>query len=254
MTQCKKWLARHKKQILIVSVALGVLFAGSMAAFAADGGLEVSLNGDRVDTLEILGMLTVLALFPSILVMCSCFTRIVIVLSFLKNALGLQQTPPNQVLVGIALFLSLFIMNPVITKINDEAYVPYKNEEITQEEFIEKASAPLKEFMLKNTKTDDLNAFVNLSKAERVEGASELPITTIIPAFVTSELKRAFTIGFLLYLPFLIIDMIVSSTLMSMGMIMLPPATISLPFKILLFVLVDGWSLLFKTLATSFNL
>ena len=213
----------------------------------------INVNGKGVDTLEIIEMFTLLALAPSILIMTTCFTRIIIVLSFLRNALGLQQTPPNQVLIGIALFLSLFIMNPVISEINTDAYQPYKAEKITQEQFLEKASVPLKKFMLKQTKKDDLNLFVKLSKSE-VKSVDDVPITVVIPAFMTSELKRAFTIGFLIFIPFLIIDMIVSSTLMSMGMIMLPPAMISLPFKLLLFVLVDGWDLLFKTLATSFNM
>jgi flagellar biosynthetic protein FliP len=213
----------------------------------------INVNGKGVDTLEIIEMFTLLALAPSILIMTTCFTRIIIVLSFLRNALGLQQTPPNQVLIGIALFLSLFIMNPVISEINTQAYQPYKEEKITQEQFLEKASVPLKKFMLKQTKKDDLNLFVKLSKSE-VKSVDDVPITVVIPAFMTSELKRAFTIGFLIFIPFLIIDMIVSSTLMSMGMIMLPPAMISLPFKLLLFVLVDGWDLLFKTLATSFNM
>ena len=175
-------------------------------------------------------------------------------LSFLRNALGLQQTPPNQVLIGIALFLSLFIMSPVVSQVNTEAYQPYKEQKITQEQFIKKASVPMKKFMLKQTKKDDLNLFINLSKAKAVKSVDELSITVVIPAFMTSELKRAFTIGFLIFIPFLIIDMIVASTLMSMGMIMLPPSMISLPFKLLLFVLVDGWGLLFKTLAASFNM
>lgn len=220
---------------------------------ASAAPIDVDVNGKNVDTLQIIETLTILSLIPSILIMTTCFTRIIIVLSFLRNALGLQQTPPNQVLIGIALFLSLFIMQPVINQINTEAYQPYKEQKITQEEFIQKAEEPLKEFMLKNTKKDDLNLFINLSKTQEKD-ITKLSIKVVIPAFMTSELKRAFTIGFLIFIPFLIIDMIVSSTLMSMGMIMLPPAMISLPFKLLLFVLVDGWGLLFKTLASSFNL
>ncbi|WP_305764112.1 MULTISPECIES: flagellar type III secretion system pore protein FliP [Acutalibacteraceae] len=221
---------------------------------ASAAAVDVNINGNGANTLEIIEMLTLLALLPSILIMTTCFTRIVIVLSFLRNALGLQQTPPNQVVIGISLFLTLFIMSPVVTKINTDAYQPYKEEKITQEEFLQKASVPLKEFMLKNTKKEDLNLFVNLAKQDSKTPAEQMPITLVIPAFMTSELKRAFIIGFLLYIPFMIIDMIVSSTLMSMGMIMLPPATISLPFKLLLFVLVDGWDLLFKTLASGFHL
>jgi len=220
---------------------------------SAANNVNVAVNGKGIDTLEILETLTMLALVPSILVMTTCFTRIIIVLSFLRNALGLQQTPPNQVLIGIALFLSLFIMSPVISQINTDAYQPYKENKITQEQFIQKASVPLQTFMLKNTKKDDLNTFRGIAKISSDVTQEKLPITVVIPAFMTSELKRAFIIGFLLFIPFLIIDMIVSSTLLSMGMMMLPPAMISLPFKLLLFVLVDGWGLLFKTLVAGFN-
>lgn len=213
----------------------------------------VNINGDRVPTLELLLMLTVIALLPSILVMMTSFTRIVIILSFVRNALGVQQVPPSMVMVGISLFLTLFIMNPVISEINTTAYEPYKNEEISQEEVIKRAQVPLKEFMLRQTEVSSLNMYKGLSGAEEVEEATELPMTTIIPAFITSELKRAFMAGFLLFLPFLLIDIVVSTTLMSMGMFMLPPATISLPFKLLLFVTVDGWQLLFYNLVQSFR-
>lgn len=247
----------HRRRILKKTM----LFTGAFflaAVFlpmrASAAAVNVNVNGNGANTLEIIEMLTILALLPSILIMTTCFTRIVIVLSFLRNALGLQQTPPNQVLIGISLFLTLFIMSPVVSKINTDAYQPYKAEKITQEEFLKKASVPMKEFMLKNTKKEDLNLFVNLAKQDSSTPAEQMPITLVIPAFMTSELKRAFIIGFLLYIPFMIIDMIVSSTLMSMGMIMLPPATISLPFKLLLFVLVDGWDLLFRTLASGFHL
>lgn len=233
-------------------VSLILIFLLPMKASAAQ--VNVDVNGKGVDTLQIIETLTLLSLAPSILIMTTCFTRIIIVLSFLRNALGLQQTPPNQVLISIALFLSLFIMSPVISEINTQAYQPFKEQKITQEQFIQKAAEPLKKFMLKQTKKDDLNLFVNLSKTKDVTSPDQLPIKVVIPAFMTSELKRAFTIGFLIFIPFLIIDMIVSSTLMSMGMIMLPPAMISMPFKLLLFVLVDGWGLIFKTLAMSFNM
>ncbi len=251
----KKKSKVNRKVMVLVMLSLIFLFLLPMRASAAS--VNVDVNGKGVDTLQIIEMLTLLGLVPSILIMTTCFTRIIIVLSFLRNALGLQQTPPNQVLIGIALFLSLFIMSPVINDINTQAYQPYKAEQITQEEFIQKASVPMKEFMLKQTKKDDLNLFINLSKTKNVQSLTnltDLPITVVIPAFMTSELKRAFIIGFLIFIPFLIIDMIVSSTLMSMGMIMLPPAMISLPFKLLLFVLVDGWGLLFKTLVASFNI
>ncbi len=251
-TAKKKKRKTNKKVLVLVMLSLVFIFLLPMKASAAS--VNVDVNGKGVDTLEIIEMLTVLSLAPSILIMTTCFARIIIVLSFVRNALGLQQTPPNQVLIGMALFLSLFIMTPVINDINTQAYQPYKEQKITQEQFIQKASVPLKEFMLKQTKKDDLNLFVHLSKNESIKSVNDLPITVVIPAFMTSELKRAFTIGFLIFIPFLIIDMIVSSTLMSMGMIMLPPAMISLPFKLLLFVLVDGWGLLFKTLAAGFNM
>ena len=213
----------------------------------------VNINGDRVPTLELLLMLTVIALLPSILVMMTSFTRIVIILSFVRNALGVQQVPPSMVMVGISLFLTLFIMNPVLSEINTTAYEPYINEEISQEEVLKRAQVPLKEFMLRQTEVSSLNMYKELSGAEEIEEATELPMTTIIPAFITSELKRAFMAGFLLFLPFLLIDIVVSTTLMSMGMFMLPPATISLPFKLLLFVTVDGWQLLFYNLVQSFR-
>lgn len=242
-----KTIKKYRKATLL-SMACMVLL--SVRASATTG---IQINGDGVDTLQILEMFLILGLAPSILIMTTCFTRIVIVLSFLRNALGLQQTPPNQVIIGMALFLSLFVMSPVLSQINEQAYQPYKEEQITQEQFIERASEPLKEFMLKQTRKDDLNLFLNLSKTE-ITSAQEAPLTVIVPAFMTSELRRAFLIGFLIFIPFLIIDMVVSSTLMSMGMIMLPPAIISMPFKLLLFVLVDGWGLLFKTLVSGFNM
>ena len=248
-----KKTGRMAKKILLCSAAFFAVLL-LVPARASASAVDININGSGASTLEIIEMLTILALLPSILIMTTCFTRIVIVLSFLRNALGLQQTPPNQVLIGISLFLTLFIMSPVVQKINTDAYQPYKAEKITQEEFLHRASVPMKEFMLKNTKKSDLDLFVNLSKQDSSTPANEMPITLVIPAFMTSELKRAFIIGFLLYIPFLIIDMIVSSTLMSMGMIMLPPAMVSLPFKLLLFVLVDGWDLLFRTLAAGFNL
>ena len=246
-----------KKNIQKNKILITVLFIIFINIKTAYGGvINMDINGNAVETVEILALLTVVTLLPSILIMMTAFTRIIIVLSFLKNALGLQQTPPNQVLIGIALFLTLFVMSPVIDTINTEAYEPYKREEITQEEFYEKASMPLKEWMLKQTGRNELKMFMDMSNDEEIsntQNIEELPMTAVIPSFITSELKRAFMIGFLLYIPFLIIDMIVSSVLMSMGMMMLPPVMISMPFKILLFVVVDGWSLLFKTLITTFN-
>lgn len=212
----------------------------------------INVNGNQVPTLDILLLLTIISLLPSIVIMMSSFMRTIIILSFLRNALGVQQTPPNMVLVGIALFLTLFIMDPVIKDINTEAYAPYKNQEITQEEALERAQVPIKEFMLKNTEKSALELFTDMADIEEVGDMQELPMTVVIPSFMTSELKRAFASGFLLFIPFLLIDIIVSTTLMSMGMMMLPPAMISLPFKLLLFVTVNGWELLFSTIVNSF--
>ncbi len=217
-----------------------------------DNNSLISINGGNVPTLELLLLLTIISLLPTIVIMMSSFTRILIVLSFTRNALGIQQTPPNMVLIGIALFLTLFIMNPVIEEINTQAYQPYKEQEITQEEALDRASVPLKEFMLRQTEISSVNMYVDLAGIEMPEDAAELHMRVVIPAFMTSELKRGFMAGFLIFLPFLLIDIIVSSTLMSMGMIMLPPATIALPFKLLLFVTVDGWSLIFKALVAGF--
>lgn len=213
----------------------------------------ININGGRVPTLELFLILTIISLLPSILVMMTSFTRIIIVLSFTRNALGVQQSPPNMVLVGIALFLTLFIMDPVLKDVNANAYQPYVREEINQQEALNRATVPMKRFMLKQTKTDTLNVFIDLSKTDKPENIEELPMTVVIPSFMTSELERAFTAGFMIYLPFLLVDIIVSSTLMSMGMVMLPPAMISLPFKLLLFVTVNGWELLFSNLVNSFH-
>ena len=213
----------------------------------------VNINGEQVPTLELLLMLTLISLLPSLLIMCTSFLRTIIMLSFVRNAMGIQKSPPNMVLVGIALFLTLYIMTPVIDEINETAYQPYVREEITQREAWTLAQTPLKEFMLRNTEEETLNLFMDMANEEAVENAVDLPLTVVIPSFMTTELKRAFTAGFLLYIPFLLIDIIVSSTLMSMGMMMLPPAMISLPFKLLLFVTVDGWQLLFSSIVTGFK-
>ena len=218
-----------------------------------EGLLSFNFNGNTADTVQIILLLTLISLLPSILIMMTSFTRIIIVFSFLRNALGLQQTPPNQVLIGLALFLTIFIMSPVFTQINEEALTPYSEGVITQDEFFEKASGPIKDFMYKQTRAEDINMFLSLSGSERPETIDDIGLSVIIPSFITSEIRRAFLYGFLIYLPFLIIDMVVSSVLMSMGMIMLPPVMISLPFKVLLFVLVDGWGLLIKTLVVTFN-
>ncbi|MGN0640361.1 MAG: flagellar type III secretion system pore protein FliP [Oscillospiraceae bacterium] len=223
--------------------------------------LQEVIGVDASQPLEIIILLTLIALAPSLLIMMTCFMRIVIVLGFLRSAMQTQNTPPNMVLTGIALFLTIFIMAPVFSEINDTAYQPYVNEKITTEEALETASVPLKRFMLKQTSNDDLEFFINLSKTEIPEGTeltdeykqNELPLTIIVPSFMISELKRAFQMGFMIFLPFLIIDIVVGSTLMSMGMMMLPPAMISMPFKILVFVLADGWNLMIGSLVSSYN-
>lgn len=209
--------------------------------------------GQVADTVKLLVLLTVLALAPALLVMVTSFTRLVVVLSILRGALGIQQAPPNQVIIGLALFLTAFIMTPTFQEINRQALQPYLSNQLTQEQFFEAAAKPLKDFMLRQTREKDLALFVGLAKLPQPRNADDLPLTVVIPAFVISELKTAFEMGFLLYVPFLVIDMVVASALMSMGMFMLPPVMISLPFKLLLFVMVDGWYLVVKSLVESFR-
>ena len=219
-------------------------------------GLDIETAENPQDvalSMQILFILTIISLAPSILIMLTSFTRIIIVLSFTRNALGTQQMPPNQVLIGLALFLTFFIMSPVITEINENAFTPFTNGEITQEAAIEKAEEPIRNFMFKYTREKDLALFLNLSQVKQPLAMIDIPTSALIPAFIISELKTAFEIGFFLYIPFLMIDMIVSSTLMSMGMMMLPPIMISMPFKILLFVMVDGWNLIVRSLILGFN-
>ena len=218
-----------------------------------DGHSRITINGTGVPTLAILILRTGVMLLPSILIMMTSFSRILIILSFTRNAMGIQQTPPNMVLVGISLFLTLFIMRPVISDINDTAYQPYVEGQITQEEALDAAAVPMKDFMLRQTEVDTLEMFMDFAGLEPVEDVQDIPMTVVIPSFMTSELERGFMAGFLIFIPFLLIDIIVASVLMSMGMIMLPPATISLPFKLLLFVTVNGWELLFSSMVQSFN-
>jgi flagellar biosynthesis protein FliP len=212
-----------------------------------------SSSADNVSTsVKLLLLFTVLSLAPSILILMTSFTRIMIVLSFVRTSLATQQMPPNQVLIGISLFLTFFIMAPTFQEVNDEALTPLFNEEINLEEAYEKASIPFKEFMSKHTRQKDLELFLQYSGADRPESVEDIPLTSLVPAFALSEIKTAFQIGFMIFIPFLVIDMVVASVLMSMGMMMLPPVMISLPFKILLFVLVDGWYLVIKSLLQSF--
>lgn len=228
---------------------------------AGSSVIQELIGVDPSQPLEIIILLTLIALAPSMLIMMTCFTRIVIVLGFLRTAMQTQSTPPNMVITGMALFLTFFIMAPVFSEINEVAYQPYVSEELTTEEAMDAASVPLKKFMLKQTSQDDLQFFLDLSKTEEPEGGytdeylqNDLSLTVIVPSFMISELKRAFQMGFLIFLPFLVIDLVVGSTLMSMGMMMLPPAMISMPFKILVFVLADGWNLLIGSVVASYNL
>lgn len=217
----------------------------------------INVNGDNVQALQILFLTTMITLLPSLVVMMTSFTRYIVTFSFLRTALGTQQTPPNVVLVGLALFLTMFTMNPVLSTIKTGAYDPYVAEEIGQEEFLDRAQVPLKDFMLRNTEASALNLFCDLDGAvtrpANEAAARALPMHIVVPSFMTSELKRAFEIGFLLYIPFMLIDVVVASALMSMGMIMLPPSMISTPFKLLLFIVLNGWELVFSTLVQGFH-
>ena len=274
----KKKLKKIINSLMIIGMFV-LLFSVSRPAFAVASGVdkttqdEISGQPDIDDntldinissnagsmklesTLQILIMLTILSLAPSILIMVTSFTRIVVVFHFLRTALGTQTTPPNQVIVGLALFITIAIMSPVFTEVNTKAIKPYTAGKIKQEQAIEKGLSPLREFMLKQTREKDLKLFMDLNKksADDIKDYDDLRITIVIPAFIISELRAAFIIGFLIYLPFIVIDMVVASTLMSMGMMMLPPTTISLPFKLLLFVLADGWNLVIGQLVNSFN-
>ena len=205
-------------------------------------------------TLQLLALMTVLTLLPSLLLMMTSFGRIIIVMSLLRQALGTGQTPPNMVLVGLALFLSLFIMQPVLTDVYQNAIVPFMNNGMSAERAVAAAEGPIREFMLKQTRQDDIALFMQIARKGEPVDAASVPFTTLVPAFITSELKSAFTIGFLIYIPFVVIDLIVASVLMSMGMMMLSPMMISMPFKLMLFVLVDGWGLIMGSLASSFTL
>ena len=221
------------------------------------GPLEFRLNTDEDEgslaaTLQILLVLTVITLAPSILIMLTSFTRIVIVLHFVRSALGTQSTPPNQILIGLALFLTFFIMSPVVTQVNANAIQPLSRGEITQEEAFNAGVAPVRTFMLEQTNIKDLRLFMDIAGITTVDTVDEIPITVVIPSFIISELRQAFIIGFLIYIPFIIIDMVVASTLMSMGMMMLPPVMISMPFKILLFIIADGWNLIIGELVKTF--
>ncbi len=243
--------------LLLLSLVSGITDAGAAPLSFPNISLSVgsgTAGGDKVSVgLQLLFVLTVITLAPTILLLLTSFTRIVVVLSLLRHALGTQQMPPNQIIIGLSLFLSIFIMMPVGQAINRDALTPYYDEQISGEEALTLATAPIKSFMLKQTREKDLALFLKITKEKRPDKADDISLAVVIPAFVISELKTAFQIGFLLYLPFFIIDMVVSSILLSMGMMMLPPVMMSLPFKLLLFVLVDGWNLIVGSLVQSFR-
>jgi len=238
---------------IVLASAVGYAQGPAMPLFNIGLQGNTIAAGDTSVVLEIFLLLTVLSLAPAILVMLTSFTRIVMVLSLLRQAMGTNQMPPNQILIGLALFLSIFIMTPVWNSINQDALQPYLARSITRELALEKALEPIRRFMLQQTREKDLALFVDIAKAERPKTPAEIPTLVLIPAFIISEIKTAFQIGLLLYVPFLIIDMVVASVLLSMGMMMLPPVMISLPFKLMLFVLADGWYLLAGSLVKSFS-
>lgn len=252
---------KHFLQVLVLAV---VLLAIPTMALAAPVGtplvpsIDLQIGGgngtpqETSSAIQILLILTVLSVAPAILLLMTSFTRIVIVLSFVRNALATQQMPPNQVIVALALFMTFFIMAPTIGKVNETAVQPFMQGQMTQEQAFNAAVVPFKEFMAKQTREKDLALFLEFTKAERPKTIQDIPLNVLVPAYAISELKTAFQIGFMIFIPFLVIDMIVSSILMGMGMMMLPPVMISLPFKILLFIMVDGWYLVVKSLLTSF--
>lgn len=254
---------RKNKITLMFLVLFIFLFFASLKVYAAPEtipipNINISLDNAQtpknyVDNVKLLITLTILSLLPSFLVMMTSFTRLIVVLGFVRTAIGTQQAPPNQVLVGLALFLTIFIMAPTYTTINKEAIQPFLKNTINQEQAIEKASTPIRQFMLKQTREKDLDLFLDIAKVDKTKVTeNNVPMHIVIPSFIISEMNTAFKIGFLIYIPFLIVDIVVASVLMSMGMFMLPPVMISLPFKLLLFVMVDGWYLLVKSLVMGF--
>lgn len=253
-------MMKKKIKIIIISLIIVMILASvsyaepSVSLFGKTVTLEDNSNPQNyVFSLQLLFVLTILSLAPSILIMMTGFTRIVIVLGFIRSALGLQQTPPNHVIIGLAIFITFFTMAPIATEINAEALQPFLKEEISQDMAIERGMEPVREFMFTQTRDKDMGLFLDMKGISNVETLEEIPTHVIIPAFIISELKTAFQMGFIIYIPFLVIDMVVASTLMAMGMMMLPPVIISLPFKILLFILVDGWNVIIKSLVLGFK-
>ena len=248
---------------LILLIAITVLIIVSDSSGYAQSltlpNINLSIGGNADEpgkvaaVIQLLFVLTVLSMAPAILLMLTSFTRVLVVLSLLRHALGTQQMPPNQIIIGLSLFLTMFIMAPVWQRVNAEALQPYYEEQISWEEVLSRGALPIKDFMLRQTREKDIALFVNISKEKRPEKPSDVSLSVLIPSFIISELKTAFQIGFMVYLPFLIIDMVVASILLSMGMMMLPPVMVSMPFKLLLFVLVDGWNLIVGSLVQSFK-
>jgi len=238
--------------VVVVCILTGFVFADNFQI----PNIELNVGGEDgglTYTVQVIILLTVLTLAPSLIILTTCFTRIIIIFSFMRKALALQSTPPNQVIIGLALFLTLFIMGPVFNEIYENAYIPMSEGVINQETAYERAVEPLREFMFKQVRSEDLALFVNLSGDEATT-LEEVSTTALIPAFVISEMKTGFIIGFMLFIPFIVIDMVVASTLMSLGMMMLPPVMISLPFKVLLFIMIDGWNLLIKSIVAGIQL
>lgn len=268
---------KFKKILVYIGVFLAVCMLtfichAENTAYATEAGAENELGisgnigdigfnvttGNEEDsslatTLQMLLILTVISLAPSILIMVTSFTRILIVLHFVRSALGTQTTPPNQILIGLALFLTLFIMSPTLSKVNEEAVKPLSAGEITAEQALDAGIEPIREFMFGETRNEELVLFLDIAGIETVDTADDIPTWVLVPAFIISELRAAFIIGFLIYIPFIVIDMVVSSTLMAMGMMMLPPTTISMPFKILLFIMADGWNLIIESVLRTFR-
>ena len=247
-----------KSTKLLCLLCLFVLFVASdVSAAPEQSTLKLDMTGSNGEVqmtmpVQILILLTLLTFLPAIIISLSSFTRIIIVFHFLRQALGTQEAPSNHILIGLALFLSFFVMNPTLTAMYNEAYEPWSKGEIDQNVALERGAAPLKQFMLKSTREKDLKLFIDLSNGPKPKGPEDLPMRAVIPAFMISEIKTAFQIGFVLFLPFLVIDMVVSSVLLSMGMMQLPPVMVSLPFKVLLFIMVDGWNLIVTSLVKSY--
>jgi flagellar biosynthesis protein FliP len=254
-----RFLGRRVRLLIVLGLVALVVGGCSSTGQSSDISVKIgdgqasSGNGQFALSIQLLIAVTVLSLVPAILMLATSFTRIVVVLSLLRSAIGIPNLPPNQVLTGLALFLTLFVMAPVLAQANTDALQPYMNNTITQDEALQKGIQPFRDFMLRQTRDEDLQVFIDLSKEARPKTADDVSLEVLLPAFVVSELKTAFTMGFLLYIPFLIIDLVVASALMSMGMVMVSPTQIALPFKLLLFVLVDGWVLVVQSLVHSFG-